>query len=68
MTEKSPLERALDALDRQPTISVAEARLILGVSDAVCRRAIERGEIEVNQLGRNIRVLSGPLKEMVRIQ
>lgn len=62
---KSPLENAIEAMKTQPTITVAQARLILGVSDAVVRRAIASGEIESLQLGRNIRVLSEPLKRKV---
>ena len=45
--------------------SVEQARLILGVSDDVCRKAIDAGKIEHLRLGRNIRVLSTPLKRKV---
>ena len=63
--KKTPLEEAIAAMKTQPTISVAQARLVLGVSDAIARRAIESGEIEHLRLGRNIRVLSEPLKKKV---
>jgi excisionase family DNA binding protein len=61
----SPLDAAMDAMNSQPTISVEQARLILGVSDDVCRKAIDAGKIEHLRLGRNIRVLSTPLKRKV---
>lgn len=57
------LEDAKMALNTQPTITVAQARLLLGVGDAATRRAIESGEIESIRLGRNIRVVSEPLKK-----
>lgn len=68
MTARTPLEEAIQAMKTQPTVSVEQARLILGVSDAVVRRAIQTGEVESLRLGRNIRVLSEPLKRKVRME
>lgn len=67
-TEPTPLERALQAARTQPTISTAEARLILGVSEDTVLRALHQGELEHVRLGRNFRVLSGPLLRKVGME
>jgi excisionase family DNA binding protein len=56
------LEEALAALNSQPTITVAQAALVVGHSERTVRESIRDGDIEILRLGRNIRVLSGPLK------
>lgn len=62
------MEAAIKALKTQPTISVAQARLVLGISDAVLRRAIAAEEIESMKLGRNIRVISEPIRKMLHLE
>lgn len=63
----STLEDAVRALHSQPTITVKEAALVLGMGERVVRTAIASGDIEVLRLGRNIRVLSEPLKKRLAI-
>ncbi len=60
-------EQAREAVQRT-TLTIAETAALIEQSEAVCRRAVEAGTIRAVRLGRNWKVLAGPLREQFGIE
>jgi hypothetical protein len=59
---------AMDRLREHTTVSTYEAMAILEMGEPTVREAIRRGDIASIRLGRNIRVLSAPLRRQLGIE
>lgn len=59
------MQAAIERMEANPTISVEDVALILGISEASCRTAIANGEIKHIRIGRLVRVPTEPLKMML---
>ncbi|WP_375387912.1 excisionase [uncultured Amnibacterium sp.] len=53
---------------QRTTLTIAETAALIEQSEAVCRRAVEAGTIRAVRLGRNWKVLAGPLREQFGIE
>lgn len=62
------IDEALERVRRYPTIDVPTTMALTGFGAAVVRRSVEDGTIASLRFGRNIRVLSAPLRHQLGIK
>ncbi|WP_022887936.1 hypothetical protein [Agromyces italicus] len=67
-TRNATADDAMQALLTQTTITPDQAARVVGQSGYTVRLAIERGDIASMRLGRNIRVLSAPLRRQLGLE
>jgi excisionase family DNA binding protein len=59
------LEEARREVETRPTIDVYTAARLLGVGELTVRRAVDSGQLRAVKLGRNIRVVSAGVRELL---
>lgn len=66
-SEIPPPDAAKVRVNRDATVSVYDAVALTGYGERAIRDAVKRGDIAAVRLGRNIRVLSEPLRRQFSI-